>query len=189
MRHRPWRVFLSYTSDLRQHPRGRSFAAAAEAAVVHAGHAVADMTYFAAGDVTCVEHCARMVASADVYVGIIGLRYGTPAHGRPDLSYVELEFELATRCGLPRFIFQIRADAPSLPPVRQSVEHCARQEAFRGRLRDTGAVISYVVWPADLELRVLHSLSELRAESVAWAALQVRCGQPTPIRGPMPPRS
>jgi hypothetical protein len=177
----PWRVFLSHTSDLRANIAERSFVAAAEAAVVRAGHAVADMAYFAARDASCAEHCTAMVERADVYVGIIGSRYGSPVRGRPALSYTELEFESATRLGLPRLIFLISEDAPRVPPFGQSAEHCDRQRAFRDRLREAGVMIAQVASPADLELSLLHSLGELRAESVARAALAVcdavwRCG-------------
>jgi hypothetical protein len=164
---RPWRVFLSHTSELRDYPAPRSFAAAAEAAVVRAGHAVSDMVYFAARDDACPELCARMIRRSDVYVGIVGARYGSVVRGRPDRSYVELEFDIATALGIPRLVFLIGADTPSLPANFQSPGRCARQTAFRERLlRTSGLTVARVRWPAQLELELLHALGELRAETV-----------------------
>jgi multiple sugar transport system substrate-binding protein len=159
-------VFLSHTSELREHPEGRSFVAAAEAAAIRAGHAVTDMGYFPACDSEPGDHCTAMVARADVYVGIIGLRYGMPVRGRPELSHTELEFEAATACGLPRLVFLVREDAQSLLPEGQSPEHRARQEAFRLRLCDAGVTIAWVATPAELEIGLYHALVELREP--AW---------------------
>jgi tetratricopeptide (TPR) repeat protein len=157
----PWRVFLSHTSELFAHPEDRSYVAAAEAAVIRAGHAVADMGYFAARDTRPADYCVGMVGRADVYVGIIGLRYGAPVPSRPELSYTELEFESASELGLPRLIFLVRERAAALLPVDQPAEHDARQEAFRQRLREAGVTVAWVASPADLELGLLHALSEL----------------------------
>jgi tetratricopeptide (TPR) repeat protein len=160
----PWRVFLSHTSELFAHPEDRSYVAAAEAAVIRAGHAVADMAYFAARDTRPAYYCVGVVGRADVYVGIIGLRYGAPVPSRPELSYTELEFESATELGVPRLIFLVRERAAVLLPVDQPAEHDARQEAFRQRLREAGVTVAWVASPADLELGLLHALSELRAD-------------------------
>jgi tetratricopeptide (TPR) repeat protein len=189
----PRRVFLSHTSELREHPEDRSFVAAAEAAVIRAGHAMIDMAYFTARDAQPADYCTAMVGRSDIYVGIVGLRYGEPVRGRPELSYTELEFEAASERRLPRLIFLIRENSPFLPPDGQTADHRARQEGFRGRLLDAGVTVARVASPADLELGLFHALVDLGPALEAPArlaeALALLASLPTdalPTHAPLP---
>jgi hypothetical protein len=166
---RPWtpplRVFLSYTSELRDHPSDRPFVASAVDAVVRAGHAVVHMGLFDAADTdSTADFCTLWVARCDVYVGIIGLQYGTPVRERPDVSYTELEFETATTCKLPRLIFLIHEDVAPRLRGRRPREHSDRQLAFRRRLRDSGLMVASVTSAHELELRLFRSLVDLEAK-------------------------
>ena len=100
-----WRVFLSHTSELRDFPRGKSYVAAVEQAISAAGHVIVDMAVFPAAGQPAAQLCAEKVRECDVYVGVLGTRYGSPVRDRPDVSYTELEFDTATEAGLGRLVF------------------------------------------------------------------------------------
>src|SRR5579863_9714247 len=142
------RVFLSHTEELRRFPAGRSFVAAAEAAVSRARDAVADMAYFPARDDKPAEYCQRRVRECDVYAGLIGLRYGSPVQDRPEVSYTELEFEAATEAGLPRLVFLLDENAVLQIPAAMLLDADpvlqGRQRAFRDRLAAAGIMVAKV---------------------------------------------
>ena len=78
-----------------------------------------------------------MVRGCDVYVGVLGTRYGSPVRDKPQVSYAELEFDTATEAGLNRLVFVLDTTAAEvgIPPLRLiDLEFGARQEAFRCRV-------------------------------------------------------
>jgi hypothetical protein len=75
--------------------RGKSYAAA-ERAVSAAGHVIVDMADFPAADQPPAELCMERMRRCDVYLGVLGTRYGSPVRDRPEVSYTELEFDTAT---------------------------------------------------------------------------------------------
>jgi hypothetical protein len=170
-------VFLSHTSELRQFPAGRSFVAAAEAAVNRAGDVVADMAYFAARDDKPASYCQDRVRVCDVYVGLIGLRYGSPVRDRPEVSYTELEFQAATEAALPRLVVLLDEDAalpiPAAKLLDADPDLQARQRKFRERLLDAGIMVGKVANPAELEVLLLQALQESRLQVPAAARRRI----------------
>ena len=161
-------MFLSHTSELRQFPHGRSFVAAAEAAVSRVGDAVADMAYFTARDDKPADYCQAQVRECDVYVGLIGLRYGSPVRDQPEVSYTELEFDSASDAQLPRLVFLVDEDAAvPIPPGRlldRDPELQARQRAFRAKVLESGGMVGKFATPEQLELLLLQALQETRLQ-------------------------
>jgi hypothetical protein len=150
-------VFVSHTSDMAGVPEGRSFVQAALDAVGRAGMASVDMRYFAAGDGRPADYCRARVRECEIFVAVIGFRYGSLAPGEA-VSYTELEFDAASGAGLPRLVFLLEpggwrlelADADRGPVDR-----------FRQRVRDAGLVARAFTSSDGLELEVFHALSEL----------------------------
>src|ERR1017187_143743 len=105
-----WRVFISHTSELRDFPRGTSYVDAVERAVSAAGHVIVDMADFPAANQPAAHVCAERVRGCDVYVGVLGTRYGSPVRDKPEVSYTELEFDTATEAGLDRLVFLLDTD-------------------------------------------------------------------------------
>jgi hypothetical protein len=155
---RQLRVFVSHTSEL------RSFVAAAKEAVLRAGGAVTDMEYFTAREDEPADYCRQQVRQADVYVGILGFRYGSPVRDEPERSHTELEFAAATERGLPRLVFLLDEDAV-LPLPRSALSdpvHEDRQTAFRVRVAEAGITVQKVGSPERLGILLYQALTELR---------------------------
>ena len=168
----PLRVFLSHTSELRRYPPDRSFVAAAEQAVIRAEGTVLDMEYFAAREDKPADYCRERVGRADVYVGLIGFRYGSPVRDDPERSYTELEFDAATELGVPRLVFLLDEDAV-LPLPRTFLTDPVfeeRQQAFRARVKAAGTTVQLVESPDRLETVLLHALTELSQRRLAGDA-------------------
>ena len=157
-------MFVSHTSELRDFPVGRSYVAAVERAITAAGHVIVDMADFPAADQPVAQLCAERVRGCQVYVGVLGTRYGSPVRDKPEVSYTELEFATATEAGLDRLVFLLDTDAADVGiPLSRLIDHefGARQEAFRRRVQECGLVTQAFADPATLGQLVERSLREL----------------------------
>jgi tetratricopeptide (TPR) repeat protein len=151
-------VFISHTSDMAVFPRRRSFVQAALDAVARAGMAPVDMRYFAARDGKPADYCRQRVGNCEVYVAVVGFRYGSIVPGET-VSYTELEFNTATAAGLPRLVFLLGEPA-DLPTDLADAEPGA-VDGFRQRLCEAGLIVRTFTSDADLELEVFHGLITL----------------------------
>jgi hypothetical protein len=101
-------IFISSTfTDLKAERQ------AAVEAVLAAGHIPAGMELFAAGDESQMEVIQRWIDDSDVYMLILGGRYGS-LHPSTGLSYTEHEYEYALSTGKPFFALVLTENAIEL---------------------------------------------------------------------------
>jgi hypothetical protein len=133
---------------------------------------IVDMADSPTADQVPAQLCDERVRGCDVYLGILGTRYGSPVRDKPEVSYTELEFGAATQAGLDRLVFVLDTDADDTGiPVSRLIdqEFGARQEAFRGRVRDSGLTIQSFANPDMLfaECRLTRVVSPESPEAPA----------------------
>ena len=157
-------MFISHTSELQDFPAAGSYVAAVKGAVSAAGHVIVDMAEFPAADQPAAQLCVDRVRSCEVYVGVLGTRYGSPVRDQPKRSYTELEFDTATEAGLHRLVFLLDTEAADVGiPLSALIdrEFGDRQDKFRGRVQDSGLVTQPFASPDRLARLVQQSLEEL----------------------------
>jgi Domain of unknown function (DUF4062) len=142
-------VFVSHTSDMAGVPAGRSFVQAVLDAVGRAGMAVVDMRYFAAREGAPADYCRQRVRECEIYVAVVGFRYGSLVPGE-SVSYTEVEFQEAARAGKPRLVFLLN-EAVAVPVGAADVDRGA-VDGFRRRMREAGLIVATFSSAEGLEL-------------------------------------
>jgi hypothetical protein len=119
-------------------------------------------------------------------LGVLGTRYGSPVRDRPEVSYTELEFNVATEVGLDRLVFLLDTDADvGIPPSALiDREFGDRQDAFRNRVQASELTTQSFSNPDMLALLVERSLRELadtRARIGSGIAREQAPAEPQPV--------
>ena len=133
------KAFLSHTSEMAEYPQPRSFVQAAKDGVIEAKCLVDDMQFFPGSDQSPRELDTERLLQCDVYVGILGFKYGSPVRDQPEVSYTQHEFREARRAGKRLLVFLLDEQAEGLPPAAtRDVTYGGRQDAFRQEVQDLG---------------------------------------------------
>jgi hypothetical protein len=150
-------VFISHTAEIARFPDGRSFVQAALDAIARAEMAPVDMRYFPANDTAPDNYCRSRVRGCEIYIAIVGFRYGSIVPGQA-VSYTEMEFQEAGATGIPRLVFLLEESAcPNCPADADR----SLISAFRQRLCNSGLLVRNFTSAVDLELEIFHALSKL----------------------------
>ncbi|MEO8433358.1 MAG: DUF4062 domain-containing protein [Pyrinomonadaceae bacterium] len=160
-------VFVSSTyTDLHEERQ------AAVEAILTAGHIPAGMELFAAGDQSQMSVIRRWIDESDVYLLILGGRYGSiePESGK---SYIELEYEYAVAQNKPFFAVVIEEDH-----LEKKVKSAGTKVIERDnpqKLKDfkaqvLGKLVKFWRDPRDIKLAILETMSEFsrRDDLTGW---------------------
>lgn len=160
-------VFVSSTfTDLRKERQ------AAVEAILTAGHIPAGMELFTAGDESQMQVIKQWIDESDVYVLILGGRYGSiePITGK---SYIELEYEYALSKGRPLFacvISDAAIDAKVTAEGRKVIEQENPQKLKEFRAAVLTKMSKFWEDTKDIKIIISETLSTFarREDLVGW---------------------
>lgn len=135
---------------------------AAVGAILKAGHIPAGMELFTAADQSQMEIIKRWIDESDVYMLILGGRYGS-VESTSNISYTELEYDYAVQQGKPLFAVVIKEDAleKKIQLLGSSVmEKDSQKELKLFREKVLAKMSSFFADEKDIKLAVHESLSE-----------------------------
>ena len=170
------KIYISSTfSDLQDERR------AAARAIDRLGHHAVAMEGYAACDQRPIDRCLADVRSCQAYVILCAFRYGFIPPGQ-EKSITHLEFDEATKSGIPRFVFLLRDDAPW--PVSRLDADLKKVKQFRDLLSD-GILVDQFADSGELEAKVASALGRALGRWGGMAAAgAAECPRPTapPVR-------
>lgn len=159
-------VFVSSTfSDLREERQ------AAVEAILAAGHIPAGMELFAAGDESQMEVIKQWIDESDVYLLILGGRYGSidPKSGK---SYTQLEYEYALSKGKSLFACVIKdaaVDARIKKYGKEAIDDYRKEwKQFREFVQSK--IVEFWEDSKDIKIAIANKLGQLsrRDDLIGW---------------------
>lgn len=136
---------------------------AAVSAILKSGHIPAGMELFTAGDKSQLEIIKRWIDESDVYMLILGGRYGS-VQTETGVGYTELEYDYAVEIGKPLFAVVIKDNAleEKVKLIGSSVLEKDRQTELKlFREKVLSKMSSFFEDEKDIRLAVMESLSDI----------------------------
>jgi hypothetical protein len=154
-------VFISSTyTDLKEERQ------AAVEAILRSGHLPAGMELFTSGDKSQWEIIQRWINESDIYLLILGGRYGA-IEPKSGISYTELEYDFAVSLGKPYFAIVISDEGLEVN-VKDSgtsvieKENQPKLKEFREKV--LSKISTFFSDTKDVKLAVLESIPQLESE-------------------------
>ena len=147
---------------------------AAVQAILSAGHIPAGMELFAAGDQEQWKVIQRWIEESDVYLLILGARYGS-LHPETQLSYTQMEYEYAAQIGKPFFAVAMEEDLYNQKVLtnysaskNEDLQMITKLNQFYAKVKTK--MIEFWKDERDIELAILRKMNQYvnRHDLVGW---------------------
>lgn len=167
MKDKKLQIFVSSTySDLRDERQ------AAVEAILSSGHIPAGMELFSAGDESQMTVIERWIDESDVYLLILGGRYGS-VDLKTGKSYTQLEYEYATSRNKPSFsvvVSQKGLDEKVKVLGRSAIEELNNKELHEFRSNVLTKLVKFWDDTKDIKIAIHETLADFsyRKELIGW---------------------
>lgn len=132
---------------------------AAQQVLTRLEQTVKGMEYFGSKPNDPLTVCIDNVKTSDIYVAIIGMRYGS-VDDETGKSFTQLEYEAAIENNIPTLIYLIGDDCPVLPKYVDNGEKADKLIAFKEALKKKHT-ISFFKSPEDFAAKLTQDIVDV----------------------------
>ena len=134
-----------------------------ERSITYMNQTIKGMEFFGSTPERPLDKCLQTVRECKLYIGIIGMRYGSVEEDSGK-SFTELEYDEAVKNRIPVLIYILDENHPIASRFVDKGEGAEKLEAFKSRLKKAHVVSSFTT-PADLGKKVTQDLmNELKKD-------------------------
>lgn len=134
-----------------------------ERSIIYMNQTIKGMEFFGSTPERPLDKCLQTVRECKLYIGIIGMRYGSVEEDSGK-SFTELEYDEAVKNRIPVLIYILDENHPIASRFVDKGEGAEKLEAFKTRLKKAHVVSSFTT-PADLGKKVTQDLmNELKKD-------------------------
>nr|WP_326213187.1 DUF4062 domain-containing protein [uncultured Oscillibacter sp.] len=134
-----------------------------ERSIIYMNQTIKGMEFFGSTPERPLDKCLQTVRECKLYIGIIGMRYGSVEEDSGK-SFTELEYDEAVKNRIPVLIYILDENHPIASRFVDKGEGAEKLEAFKSRLKKAHVVSSFTT-PADLGKKITQDLmNELKKD-------------------------
>ncbi len=141
-----------------------------ERCIIRMNQTIKGMEFFGSSPENPLARCLQTVRECRIYIGIIGMRYGS-VDADSGKSFTELEYDEAIKNKLPVLIYIYDENHPIAPKFVDMGTAAKKLEEFKSRLKKAH-VVSMFTTPTDLGKKVTQDImDELKKDRTMEASL------------------